>query len=336
MRYYVQIIVTLLLGFYVSGCGAATQQEIAPAKQKLPSWYLTPPPSDNNTLYAVGEGKDKKEALTNALSAMLATLSVSISSSYSAKTVVRDGKNESVDATYVNDIQSKVKEIRISNYEVLQAKKLGFKKYAVLVKTDKKRLFESLKNELQQKFQLLEAREKNMKNQNALQQLAFYKKIKDSLSNLENSLIVMDVLNPNFDKQSYIEKIAVFEKRYEKLRNSISFSIKTPKHAEALRDVVAKGLTREHFKIQNKKDKNHFNITIKMDTEQANAYGIHLAKAEVTLRTKDFKGVEIASNTLHLTGQSSASYTIAKQDLAKRLDEKIKEQGIAKVLNLNL
>jgi len=323
------------LVFILSGCGASKTVVPAP-KKHLPSWYLTPPASDSHTLYGVGEGKDKQEALANALSSMLATLSVSISSDYSAKTVVKEGQNSSVDATYVNDIKSKVQEIRISNYEVVQTQKLGFKHYAVLVKADKRKLFESLKNEIDQKFALLQAREKDLQHQSPLQQLAFYKQVRSSLANLQHTLVVMDVLNPNFNKQIYIQKISALDKKYNALKNAIHFSIKAQKHAEGLANVIAEGLTKEQFHLSNKKDTKHFIVTVSLNVQQANAYGIHLAKAEVTLKTKNEQGEQIASNTLHLMGQSSSSYKIAKQNLAKKLDEKIQEEGIAKVLNLSL
>ena len=102
----------LILVFILGGCGATKEPKIV-IKQELPGWYQNPPLSNSATLYAIGEGKNKEEAIANALNYMASTLSISISSSYNAKTTVREGSVSSHEGVYKSDISSDVKKIRI-------------------------------------------------------------------------------------------------------------------------------------------------------------------------------------------------------------------------------
>ncbi len=80
----------------------------------------------------------------------------------------------------------------------------------------------------------------------------------------------------------------------------------------------------------------HFDIYIKVKIQKANAYGFSLARSEISFVIKDYKGEVLASNVIHLTGQSSQGYAIAKQNLVKRLKKRIQKEGISKLLNIGI
>jgi hypothetical protein len=322
---------TVMLFF--TACGSA--KRVVVKQQALPAWYTQPPRSNAKELYAVGDGKDKEEAISNALTLILSTLNVSISSKQSAKTVIKEGTHKySSDATYVNETHSEVQKISVTNYELLQAVKLGFKRYAVLVKVDKEKFFNGLQRELQQKFQLIESQEKNLRDTNALEQLAFYKKSLDSLSDLQNNLAVMSVLRPTFKSTLFVDKYETLQKKYETLLHSISFWVDA--NYKALASPVAKGISAKKLTIKQVKSQKHFNVYLHADIQRATAYGFTLARANITIKTKDAHANVIAANSINLVGQSSQGFRIAKQDLVKKLNRLIQKEGIAKVLNLDI
>ena len=325
------IILSIIL--FVSGC--ANQKERVVVKEKsLPSWYMQPPASNAQEMYGVGEGKDRQEALSNALSSLLATLSVSISSKYSAKSVVREGSINSNESTYINETQSEVKKIRISSYEVLESAKLGFKRYAVLIKVDRMKFFKTLQKEIDQEFALVSAWERNRAAKNALMQLAFYDKTLQRLSDLQNRLIVMSVLNEHFQSQPYLQKYEKLRNKRDKLLRSITFWVEAD--YQPLRGPIEKGLSSKKFKIKNLQNAYHFTISINSNMQKANSYGFYIARAQINIATKDNRGNILATNSLNITGQSSQSYAIAKQDVAKKLNKLIAKEGIAKILNLDI
>jgi len=319
----------------LSGCGA--EKKVVVAKPRMiPSWYSNPPQSNEKELYALGEGKNQKEAITNALSFMASTLSVSISSTFDASTTVREGSINSNDSIYKSKTTSIVKEIRISSYRVLQSKSLGFKRYAVLVKSNKRELFLSMKKEIEQNFLIIEQEEKKLKNVDAITKLAFYREKKKSLQNLPNTLLVMNVLNPEFYGDDYIRKTQEISSSYQEIIQNISFSITANSAAANLKSVVAKGISAKHLKINKRKGKMHFNIHVTSHIIKAQSYGFTLARSEISIVTKDYRGVVVGSNAINLVGQSSQGYEIAKQNVSYRLNAKIDEEGIARVLGLDI
>ena len=333
MKYIFLVFITLALGF--SGCGSS-KKEIKPVSNKIPSWYTNPPQSNAKELYALGEGKDKKEAIAEALNFMSSTLSVSISSTYNAKTVVKEGRTNSSDGTYKSDIQSDVKEIRISNYQVIQAKSLGFKRYAVVVKANKRKLFESMDQELKQKFALIKSEEKSLASSNALKKLSFYKSVKNSLKSLPNTLIVMNVLNGSFAGDEYIRETQIISSKYQEIVQNISFWVMSSKNVANLKAPIVKAISAKSLKVKKANSKMHFNIIISGKIEKANSYGFTLARSEITIVTKEVNGAVIGSNSLNIVGQSSQGYKIAKQNLSYKLNALIQKEGIAKVLGLDI
>lgn len=330
MKYFIIVISLVLIG--LSGCGS--EKRVVVKEKSLPNWYTNPPKSTNEDLYALGEGSDKKEAISEALSYMASTLSVSISSKYNAKTTLKEGSINSSDAVYKSEIQSDVKEIRISNYEVLESKNLGFKRYAVLVKSNKERLFKSLKQELNQKFDVIESEVKLYSQLDALKQVAYYKKTLKSLDFLDNRLIVMSDLESSFDSKSYLQRREELQRNYMHLVKKISFSIQTDKESRELKGVIAKALSAKHFKINNKQSDLHYRVMIKAKVNPAESYGFILARATITIVTKNSKDVIVGSNTLNIVGQSSQGLRIAKQNIAIKLNRIIKKDGVSKVLAL--
>lgn len=321
--------------FFLSGCGAQKRVVIA-EKKVAPSWYEHPPKSSSSELYAVGSGRDKQTAITNALTQMVSTLSVSVSSKFSAKTVVREGSINSSNAVYSDESTSEVKNIRISHYELVESQSLGFKNYIVLVKSNKQKLFLSMKKEIEQKFEIIEKEKQSVEHLNMMKHLSFYKKSKESLSSLPNTLIVMSELNAAFDGSRYLSEAQAINAEYEDLLATITFSIESNSEAKNLMAPIAKGISAKKLKIANSSGKKHFNIMIHSDIQRASSYGFTLARAAITITIKDSTGAVIGSNKLNITGQSSQGFSIAKENISLKLNALIEKEGIAKVIGLEL
>ena len=320
---------------FLSGCGA--QKRVVVAKKKeIPSWYEHPPKSSSTELYAVGSGRDKQAAITDALTQMVSTLSVSVSSKFSAKTVVREGSVSSSSGIYTDESTSEVQNIRISNYELLNSQSLGFKNYAVLVKSNKKKLFDSMKKEIEQKFEIIEHERKGVEHLNMIKHLSFYKKSKETLSSLPNTLLVMSELNTVFDGTAYLSEAQAINAEYEELLSSITFSINSNSEAKNLIAPIAKGISAKKLKIANSSGVKHFNIMIKSDIQRASSYGFTLARSAISITIKDSSGAVIGSNKLNITGQSSQDFGIAKENIALKLNALIEKEGIAKVIGLQI
>jgi len=329
------VLAFLTLVFIFSGCGSQKRVVVAEPKE-YPLWYLKPPRTDSATLYGVGDGQNKEDAIANALTMMISTLSVSISSKFDSKSVIKEGVSSSNQATYTNEVQSEVQKIHISNYDVLNSQSMGYKQHIVLVKSDKKKLFDGLKKEIDQKFYMIKEKENSLSRSNTIEKLSVYKSFQNSLQGTQNSLMVMSVLDPSFNDIPYLRKIQELDDKYQKTLSNITFSIESNKPAHNLKSVIAKAISEKHYKIKKASGKNHFKIYIKSNIQKAKSYGFTLARSAIDITIKDSKGAIIGSNKLDIVGQSTAGYDVAIQNVAFKLNAIIEKDGIEKVIGLKI
>ena len=320
---------------FFQGCGSDKRVVVA-KKQELPSWYTSSARTNSTELYSVGEGQNREDAVANALSMMISTLNISISSQFNSKSVIKEGQTSSNTATYTNEVQSDVQKIRISNYELVESKSIGFKRHIVLVKSNKKKLFESMKKEIDQKLHLVESKKSELKNQNTIKKIGAYQGFRDSLVDMPNTLSVMGALDASFNDAKYLLEYEKIEKEYEALVSSLTFSVSSNAQANNLKSAISKGVSAKKLKISNSRGKNHFKIHISSKIEKATSYGFTLARSAIDINIKDYKGVIIGSNKLNITGQSTQGYNVAKENVAFKLNEMIKKEGILKVIGLKI
>lgn len=329
-------ILFLLAGLiFLAGCAAQKEVEVA-QKKVLPSWYVNPPQTTVSTLYAIGEGEDRDEAVKNALNMMASTLSVSISSQFDSKKVVQEGLLNTHQSTVLSKTQSDVKKIRISSYELIESHKLGFKNHIVLIKSQKQKLFLSLKNELEQKFSLIDAQMKSLPLHHALEQLNIYKKAKYEIADVPDVLVVMNVLESAYDGKEYLQKIDILNSSYEKLASSITVAIECDSESKNLEAPIREGFNSKGVRINGGKGSTHFRVNVKSNSQKASSYGFTLARYAIEISVQDYKGSVVASNKLNIVGQSTQGYEIAKESVAMKLDEMIKKEGIGKIIGLDL
>lgn len=331
------IILLSLALLFLSGC-SIQKRVVTVDKKELPAWFVNSQKTTSNVLYATGEGKNRDEAIKDALNLMTSTLSIYIASEFDSKMVEKSGVLNTYQQTTSSEIKSSVKKIRISNYELLKYEEFSFNRYIVLIKSDKKKLFDSLKKELDQKFLTLQRRQESLENQNILKQFRACREAKDSLIESPNTLIIMNVLYSDFDASDYVEKIQSIENDYVKLQSSITFSIETNEEAKGLEAVIRSGLSAKELQVLNQKEElnTHLTITIKSNIKKANAYGFILARSAISIVVKDYKGVIIGSNKLNISGQSTQSYSEAKEHVAMKLNKIIQKDGIEKIIGLSL
>lgn len=333
MKIFITFLTLVLL--FVSGC--STQKQIVVKKQELPSWFSNPQKSTSKMLYATGEGKNRDEAIKDALNMMVSILGVSIASGFDSKVVENSGGIDAYEQTTSSEIRSSVKKIKVSNYKLLQSKEFSFTRHLVLIESDKKKLFDSLKKELDQKFAIIEREENNLSN-NIIEKFRVCKDAKNSLVDTPNTLIIMNALQNSFDSIDYVEKLQGVNNDYEKILSSISFSIESNKDAKDLEPVISSGLSAKKLQILTQKEElsTHLIIKINSKTKKANAYGFILARAAISIEVKDYKGTIIGSNKLNINGQSTHGYSDAKENVAMKLHALVEKDGIEKVIGLSL
>lgn len=317
------------------GCSGNKVAISVPTKP-IPAWYINPPQSDKQVLYEVAEGISKEDAINKALNFMASSLSVTIASEYKSHETKRSSGIETYRQEIENTVQAKVKATRISHYQVQESQEYGFRRYFVLVKSDKAQLFASMKKELDEKITLLNSYEKNIKNKNVIEQLRFYKQAELDVSGFEHTLNVMHVLNKEFDSAPYLQATSNYKNSYNDIRAKITFSFQSNIEGKNLIEPIMTGLSSKQLLIENRNDPYHLYVSVEARMEQAESMGFYLARTALSITTKNKEKTIIGSNNINLTGQSTQGYSIAKENVAIQLQQLIEEAGINSVLGLNL
>lgn len=123
----IRILLSLLLaGFLAIGC-SSSEQATDNAGSDLPSWYTNPPSSDNEYMYAVGEGTSsrrsmaRKQAMQNANAALTLKLESEVSAmqkNFAEETTSGDNSNYSEVFT---DVSKSIGEQTLRGVEVDQS-----------------------------------------------------------------------------------------------------------------------------------------------------------------------------------------------------------------------
>jgi len=327
------ILILFIITLLFNACGA-DKEPLTTTPKPLPSWYTNPPQSDTNYLYEVAEGHDKKEAITNALEMMAATLSTTVSSNYKSITTISSGMSNNYQQDISHKVETSVKAIRISNYSVIESTQQSFRRYLVLIRSDKKLLFHSLKSELDETRLGLQQQEANLTNRNVLEQLQFFSDATKAYKALQQTLNVMHVLNTNFASKPYVKQAQHYTNSYNDLRAKVTFSFQSNRDAENLLPVLSTGLSDEGVLIQEREDVYHLDIILKATVEEVKSMGFDLARTAISIKVQDHTKTVLGSNKLNITGQSTQGYAVARENVAIKLKRLVDEQGIKTVLGV--
>ncbi len=334
MKFYLIALSVLLL---FTGCGKKLKPAVVFEPKALPSWVENPPVSNNTTIYAIGEGSSKEDAIANGLNEMLSTLSVSLESDFRAEAT---SKRVNGFENYYEDINSvvktKVKELRISNYKVEGQAKRGFNKYVVLLSSNKQGLFNSLKDEIDKKITLLNSEEKAHKSVNVLKQFSFYKKASEDVDGFLYKSVIMKAIVKSFDDKYIQKSVSHYKNSFSSLRSKISFSVKSDSNSKNLVPVIKDTITSNGFKISNSKNRYHMNIYVSSKSIKAESYGFTLARTSIAINLKDYNNQTLSTKKLDLIGQSTQGYRVAREDVAYKLKEIVDEEGIKSIIEIDL
>ncbi len=324
----------ILLLLLLSACSTKESAK-AYTPKALPSWYVHPPQNDSRWLYATGEGVDRQSAVTDALNMMAAGLSVTIDSHYrSDATQTRTGAHEQSRFHSNTTIHADVEKIRISHFDVLQGKEQSFRNYIVLLRAERARIAEGIRNELKTVYAQLHNREAALQKSNTLSRYLFYRNTQKTRPGREQSQRILTLLEPEKETSLFLDEEQALERRFIALSRQLCFRIRTDTPlGHQLHPVLREGLNTAKLHTD-EESKKHNCLTLRVDTHEnrATSMGLYLARADIVIQTLDATASIVASRTLHLVGQSSQEYAIAQTNVAVKLKKTIQHEGIFAVM----
>lgn len=327
-----KILNTLLSVVLVSlftGCGGSTP---APVKKKTPppAWVNGVLPNNTSTkLYGLGHGKNRESAIKDALSDMVATLGVSIESSFHS--------SEKFEHSYMatkttNDIKSEVAKTKVNNYKVIKSYKVSYNEFAVMIETDKVKFVEGLKSTLQTKKDSITRKLQSVSGEDIVTRYNAKKRAAKEANSLLSTILMISELDPSFDKKANLAFITQVEKAFVAESKKLKFYVSGDRKSTQFVLKVKNFLAKKGFTVVSKKQGA---VTVRMTTTETRTKGsIPIAVLNLNISIKDGKN-SIGGKSLIIKERFRSSAGVYK-NAAIHFEQDIKEQGINEVLGLNL
>jgi hypothetical protein len=269
---------------FLVGCGSNNVYVSKP--KPIPSWYLNPPQSTQQFVYVTGSGIDKKEAILNALSNFISRYSITISSDFETKSESFGGGLYNKNS--VNNIKATVKKFEVSNYDVIKARQYSFDKFFVLVRVDINKLYQNVKNSLDNRFKEYKKEYHLISSENPLNKLIDLNKLYSKIKEEKNYISILKVMNNNFNEEPYLSFINKVKNRLYSLKNSIHIEIDSDNNIFA--EDVKKYLINKGIKI------GRSDIKLEININKRNSYSfVKLVTYQIYINVK-YKNNIIGNN----------------------------------------
>lgn len=293
---YLFVSVSLLFVVLFAGCS----KQPKPTNQRpssMPSWYLNPPLSNGLYMYGTAIGKDKTDAVNNALSSIVSTLSVNIKSSYNSK--IKE-HNYYTNTKIINRVEAKTSLININNYTIIKAVKTGYKRITVLVRVNKQKFVNGLISQLNSQKKDIDIRYDALVSKDSLERYNTLVKLMALTKKMRRTLSIVDELSPyatkKFDRLSYLSDIIRVQQRYISQKSALNFFIISDKKAYGYKEALKNYISQQGFNVSKVKTKNSVSIKISLSYTVYNSRYMNIAVVKVLLTEYE--------NSLHVGGKS--------------------------------
>jgi len=326
-------VLLLFVALILSGCSSKSQTSPSHAKE-LPQWIQTPPQEDDKFLYAVAIERDYESALHTALGNLASQLGVSVASSFQTSTQTTNYFAKSLSDSTVS---AEVAKIRIADYEVLQTQMLRYDSYALLVRSDKNKLYEALAQELSQEKQSLQKQLNTLERENSkLRRYNAKALLCDRAHAMVPKIGVAAALDRSFDKAVYMEFVSVVEESFIKEQNTLRFTLRSDATSGVFLQKLTEHLAANRFRLGNTADKD--TITIKLATKQHATEGLGVSIVNVTndIALYEHNGVYLGGKRNIFKVRQSQNEAQTLQNASLAFETLLNEKGVQEVLGIPL
>jgi len=269
---------------------------------QIPKWVINTPQDNNNYLYATGSDYTKNLAIQKALNNAASKLNVNISSEF----IINRGvfKNKAYNDV-AQQINAKVTNIQINNYQIIKSQKIDNKIY-VLIKINKNKLKQNLITQINLSLDKIN---------NLLSNSYGFQKVKNSyqalkiISNTQQKILILQSLNQNIS--NYINLLQKYNKQAKYNIQHTFFSINTNYFKKQITDVLSNYLAISN----NASNKIQIQISLKK------AYILN----QYIIVGKCFINFGNQTKTIKFKGQSYTDYKTARIKASSNLKKALKQ-----------
>jgi len=322
---YLYLVLGLIVSLF-SACGSTP----APKKVQTPEWVKLPPKDTAKSIYGLGISKTRDEALSAALNDVISKLGVKVESSFTNKQIVNGYYSKSISTS---DIKADVAKIRVTNYQVEKSHRISFREYAVLVKVDNNKFFNTLKQDIEQTKKNIETKIESSSYADAITRYNSKKAISKECEVLISNSLVAYELNNSFDKNKYFNFVSSVKDNFHSEVNSLSFYVSGSKYSKSFVDVIKKQLLKNDYNVKNKYTPD--SIHIKLSTNDNIETKKNIVTIKLNIKVIDAKRI-IGSNSFVLKERFKSSKLNIYNSASIHFEQDVNKEGIEDILNIGI
>jgi len=333
LHFFLFIIFTFFLG------NAHAQNDNS--KNSLPKWYVQPQSNNAKKLYGVAEGSNVEEATKAALVDLSSKLLVTISSS---STSLMEENKYSANEEFRKNIQQNIENIEFSAFKVSNSAAYEGR-FFVEVEVSRVEFIKNQKEKLsflQQQVQDLEDSMNSKENKyNPVKRRVNLQKIVNLYSQIQLISKILSSVGEKIDNAKILAQFANFKKELENSSDKIEFYIENSYFDDPslskINQIIRKNLALNNIKNATKYSKlSQQQIVLKIAAELESHYIYSSYMVKIKFHFDNYLGENIiASNNIEIDGASTISLDQAISSAFANLDEKMKKDGILKILGVS-
>jgi len=311
-----------------SGCGSA--KPLPPKKVETPKWIKNPPKDTTEFTYGIGIDKTRDNALKNALNDVISKLGVKVESSFTNKQIVDGYYSKSISTS---DIKADVAKIRVTNYQVEKSHRISFREYAILLKVDNKKFFNSLNQDIKQAKKHIESELEKSADSDAISRYNTKKLMSKECERLLSNSLVAYELDKNFDKNKYFNFVSDVKENYYSEANSLRFFVSGNNNSKDFIQVIKQQLIDNGFNVTNNQKPD--SVKIQLQTTDNISSGQKIITIKLNIKVTD-ADKSVGSNALVLKERSKSSKSSIYNSAAIHLNQDIDKAGIENILGIGV
>jgi len=326
-KYIASFSIVLLM---LSGCGGVEPSAPKISKKETPSWYLNPPKDTSTKLYGIAIGKNRDDAIKHALTDMVAKLGINIESTYESSVKVQYSY---ASKKISNNVKSSIASISINNYEVIESERLSYKKFAVLLQSDKAKLAQSLKESIERKYTKLQTGLVAIKESNVLSRYVMTKKISEEANTLLSTILIIKELDPNYTGSLPLTFIESTHKKLLDITNNLNFIVKGDRNSRTFVTALENHLTHQGYHLTSGRSDNTVSISIKTSLNSTRVSSMKIVTYDVSIKAIN-KAEKIGGKHIIIKLRKSGNMNTLNKNAGMQFVKTLADQDIYTLLQI--
>jgi hypothetical protein len=315
-----KLLLSLFIFSFLTGCASTAEQH---ENVDMPQWVQMPQADNLQSIYGIGEGANLDAAKQSGLKDIASKFSIKVGSKTNHNISLH---NNEYDDLFQQRINTHVKDVELTQYELLKTEYSG-QLYYVMLSISRPEFIADKRSKLNSIMNTIDIEIKNIDRKNKVEQLYRYNKVLLLVEQAEPLLHLLTVVDNKFSSAEYVTSFKQYVEREKQLLANTRFYIHSDRKLSAIASLIDNSLQTHGFQIANSKANSDGIIDVTGEVTQAEIFSSFNAKIDFSVRVKSKRGQVYRKNRYTLNGVSVSNYKSAKKSAIQRFSNQIKNKS---------